>query len=236
MKKTELVTVNRNRAATYLFLSKAYEKELTEDQIDEIRTKGRLPLGPHDLDDLENTDIKEGFDLLTRYVSAMKGRDLNDVAIELAAEYASIFLGIRQIVPHPSESVYLGAEHLVMQKQRDEVLEMYRAVGLDKISAFTEPEDHIAVELSFMAHLAEKMASALEADMIDDAKRYLGFQKRFLDEHLARWTPQLCADILKAARIDFYRGVAMITRGFVSMDLSTVNYLLEELEGVKRQH
>jgi hypothetical protein len=34
---------------------------------------------------------------------------------------------------------------------------------------------------------------------------------------------------LSAARIDFYRGIAMITRGFVSMDYSTIDDFLEEL-------
>ncbi len=235
LKQTDLVTISSNRAATYLFLSKVYERELTRDQIAEMRTKARALFNPHSADDLGNPDMRNGVELLTKSVSAMEGRDLKEVETELAAEYAGIFLGVRQIVPHPSESVYAGSERLVMQRQRDEVLEMYRQMGLDKVSEFTEPEDHIAVELSFMAHLARETATALESKKVPEAKRYTELQKRFLSEHLARWTPKLCDDIQRAAKLDFYRGIAMVTRGFVSMDFSMLDDFLEELRGTVQQ-
>ena len=228
-----LVAINRNRDAIYLFLSKAQEVELTGEQIDAMR-KGNGPLvDPRSLEGLNNSDIKDGLELLSRAVAAMKGRKLEDVQVELATDFAGVFLGIRhEVVPHPSESAYSNSGRLVYQKERDEVMAMYREAGLDKVSDFTEPEDHVALELGFMARLARETASALEANRINEARRYLELQKRFLNKHLMKWVPRLCADVLKAAASEFYQGVALVTRGYVSEDASTVEDLSEQVEQI----
>ena len=159
----------------------------------------------------------------------MKGRKLEDVWTDLASDFAGIFLGVKyNILPHPSESAYTTGDHLVYQKSRDAVLSLYREAGLDKTSTFTEPEDHVAIELTFMSLLAGQTASALKADNIAESKRLIELQKRFLKEHLILWIPRLCADILKAARLDFYKGIAHMTKGFVSTDLSLLDEMAEK--------
>ena len=37
-----------------------------------------------------------------------------------------------------------------MQKERDEVLILYKSAGLELSKNFREPEDHVAIELQFM--------------------------------------------------------------------------------------
>ncbi|MEM1994309.1 MAG: molecular chaperone TorD family protein [Nitrososphaerales archaeon] len=225
LEPSEFAAINRGRATLYSFLSTIYSKELTAVAISELKNLDINILTTV----LEEPDIIKGVELLKQYINNLEGRDLKEVEVELAVEYANLFLGVQQIVPHPSESVYLSEEHLLMQKQRDEVVEMYRQIMVEVLPDFTEPEDHIAVELAFMAYLSEKTATSLEQNKIDEALQYIKYQKRFLDEHLTRWVPMLCRDILNGAKTSFYQGIAMITRGFVAADKDIVNEMLKSI-------
>ena len=98
------------------------------------------------------------------------------------------------------------------------------------MSTFTEPEDHVAIELAFMSLLARQTADALQDDRIEETKRLVELQKRFLAEHLTLWIPRMCSDILKAARQEFYKGIALVTRGYVSADVSMLEETLNKLE------
>ena len=42
------------------------------------------------------------------------------------------------------------------QEPRDRVLSAYWNAGVNKTKEFTEPEDHIAIELQFMEYLCRK--------------------------------------------------------------------------------
>ena len=116
-----------------------------------------------------------------------------------------------------------------MQKPRDDVLKIYRSMGVDKAGEFAEPEDHIALELQFMTHLCDKTSAALKDGNLLEAKECLRVQRDFLSEHLDKWVPKLAADILKSARGEFYKAVAKITKGYVAMDVQLVAELMDNL-------
>jgi TorA maturation chaperone TorD len=225
----DYVLINKNRANIFSFLSKIYEKELTNTQILEIGAKENSFPTLDAIDIPGCSEIKEGFKLMRKYFDAINSSHVDKVELDLAEDYAGIFLGVRGKVPHPSESAYRSRDGTIMQKQRDEVLELYRLMNLDKSPSFKEPEDHIAIELSFMAYLANKTASALESSYLDDAQHYLCMQKKFLEEHLARWVPRFCEDVFESARTDFYRGVAMVTKGLLKMECFMINELVDSI-------
>jgi len=116
-----------------------------------------------------------------------------------------------------------------MQKPRDDVLKIYRSMGLDKAGNFVEPEDHIALELQFMTYLCEKTSTVLKDGNFLEAKKCLEVQRDFLSEHLGKWLPKLTADILKSARGEFYKAIAKITKGYVAMDMQLVTELIDNL-------
>lgn len=64
---------------------------------------------------------------------------------------------------YPFESVHTSPKRLMMQEARDEVLAVYRSEGLDKLPSWKESEDHIALELEFMAVLGDRIVAAAEA-------------------------------------------------------------------------
>lgn len=92
----------------------------------------------------------------------------------------------------------------------------YRRFGLQSDRLYQEPDDHIGLELEFVAHLAKQALRALEQN--DQAKfdAAIDAQKKFITEHLGRWALGWCAQVQAQAKTDFYRGIAMLTRGAVT--------------------
>jgi anaerobic sulfite reductase subunit A len=226
----DYLAVNRNRCGVYTFLAKMYEREVTTELLRELSSSSSPLIQIGDLGELEKGKLKEGFQTLRGYLQGLAGRNLEEVRLELAAEYADLFLGIAGKPPHPSESVYSSNDHLVMGKARDEVLDFYRKAGLEKVKEFTEPEDHIAIELNFMALLCQRTVDVLEGNDKKKANEYLRIQKDFVEKHLAQWVPQLAKDVLEQAEVDFYKGVAMITDGFIEMEKRTIDELLGRIQ------
>jgi anaerobic sulfite reductase subunit A len=192
------------------------------DYLRDLSEKNALFFAAAQNSDLTGSGLAEGFRQIAGFASSLKGVDLGKVRLELAVEYAGLFLGVWGKPAHPSESYYLTDRQLIMQGPRDDVLKLYRAMGVDKAGVFKEPEDHIALELQFMAHLCDKTNAALQDSKFEDARKYLDVQRNFLDEHLGRWIPKLASDILKSSRHEFYRAIATITKAYVDVDKEQV--------------
>lgn len=213
----------------YAFLSRMYEKEIGLDLLKELVDVKNPVLRLDSLDGFDDVKLRKGFELLGNYLRTAVGRDLNQVKLELAVEYASLFLGVKRKPPHPSESVYASKEQSMYQESRDRVLSAYWKADVDKKKEYTEPEDHIAIELQFMEYLCRKTVEALAKNEKDEAMRHLQVQGEFVNDHLARWVPQLTKDVLESAEVDFYRGVAGITDAFIAIDSKAIRASLDEM-------
>jgi TorA maturation chaperone TorD len=220
----EVFGLVESRYSIYSFLARIYEREVTVDFLKECSAKDSPLRRMAGIEDLEEGELKKGFQELTGYVSTLANRDLGQAKLELDVEYANLFLGVA-VKTHPSESAY-SSEHLIMGKLRDEVLFEYRKEGVDKIEKFSEPEDHIAIELQFMAYLCRKTTEAAEEQKWDLARRRLEAQKEFLKKHLLSWTPKLTKVILDESKVDFYRGAARITSGFLEIEIDSLDELI----------
>lgn len=196
------------RAATYSFLARALsEDEATAAFLEALR------------DDPPATGTE-----LDAFAASLAGKgpdELEGVRRELAADHSATLLGMSRAPVPPYESVYTSPQRLMMQDARDEVLRAYRAAGLAKDAAYHVPEDHVSLELDFMAALARRCAEGLGERTPEGARRAeeaLGAQRSFMDGHLRRWVPQLADDLEARAATPFYRGVAQLLRGLVAED------------------
>ncbi len=106
----------------------------------------------------------------------------------------------------------------MMQEARDEVLAVYRSEGLDKLPSWKESEDHIALELEFMAVLGDRIVAAAEASDEAEVERLLSTQRNFLEDHLASWAPLMTADLRRFAQCGLYQGLASLTDGFLQVE------------------
>ncbi|MBI3014619.1 MAG: molecular chaperone TorD family protein [Candidatus Tectomicrobia bacterium] len=208
----------RDRYATYGFLSRIYREELTGPLLREMAGSASLQDAP--------APDSEGLTMIQEFAGGLQRADLEEVEWDLAAEYAGLFLsGAHSVSPY--ESVYTSR---VMQEARDEVLKIYMGEGLEVSQGCNEPEDHLAIELELMRRLCQKTIDSMEQDDLRTALRCLERQEQFLARHLQAWVPRFCADMEKAARSGFYKGIAKVTGEFLALDKETIRELIEAVK------
>lgn len=158
-------------------------------------------------------DIIEGLKLLETWSqSGQEGLSAAQVD-DLKADYTRLFVGVGRMSAAPWESVYYSEERLLFQESTLDVRAWYRRFGLEAVNLYKEPDDHIALELSFMAHLANLGLKALSEEDRPTFEETLAAQRGFLSEHLLPWAPLWCNLVLETAHTDFYRGLALLVRG-----------------------
>lgn len=211
--QTELCELCDARGRMYALLARLWREEADADLLRRL-CQLRLPA------DVDNPDVVEG--LATLKASAADNSD--QMLGALAREFTRLFLGSGQTAAaFPYESVYTSAGRLLMQDARDAVVKAYRAEGLERAGEFTEPEDHVAFELEFMAHLCQQTSAALRRSDDGSALTYFDKQQDFLSGHIGAWVQAFCADVLRLAELDFYKGIARVTGGFIAADARLVS-------------
>jgi len=232
-----LAKLLKDRETIYFFLGRICEKEIDEKLLDNLLACKEI-LKDNSIVKSGSTDVKNGFEELYSYLSGLSGEKekLNKTVLELAVDYADLFLGVGHFrnkgegIPHPSESTYLGG--YLYGDVVEKIFEAYLEEGLVKSPDFNEPEDHIALELYFMAHLCRKANTCLESGMYQDLLKCLNMQKTFLDEHLLKWAPRLAEDIIKYANTIFYRTVGKIMKGFLKIEGENIDKLIEHAKAL----
>lgn len=219
------VDILQKRQIIYSFLKRIYEKELSQEFLAEMQEKMKPLLTI--ADSSAPLEMKKAAKELVKFTDSIPSQDLDYLELKLAADYARLFLSLGKVPAHPSESVYL--EGTMMQNSRDEVLKTYWSFGVDKKAEFTEPEDHVAIELGFLMYLCRKCIEALKNKDVKEARRYLQGQQGFLEEHLARWVPKLVKDISDVGQTPLYKAIGVLTREFIEIDLSVIKGLLEQM-------
>lgn len=137
--------------------------------------------------------------------AALRGLDspLSQTTLdELAADYAAIYLTYAYRAS-PCESVWLDQEGLSMQAPMFQVREFYRHFDLAAANWRMRPDDHLVIELHFLACL-----------MQDEHPQALPEAARFLDEHLLRWLPQFARRVATRCATPFYAGAALLTAAY----------------------
>ena len=226
MQPDDLPKIIQKRQLIYAFLKRIYEKEIPKEFLAEMPEKIKPLLTIVEL--LPSVEAGRLVKELIQFTDTIPSQDLDELETRLAADFARLFLSINKVPPHPSESTY--REGTMMLHSRDEALETYWSFGIDKKKEFTEPEDHIALELNFLMYLCEKAGEALKNGDAKEAKTYIQGQKDFLEMHLVKWVPKLVKDILDTAQTPFYKAIAVLTKEYIEMDLSATKDLLEQLK------
>lgn len=165
----------------------------------------------------EQPYVVKGLALLTEWCNSFGDHSLR----ELVIDHTRLFTGMANIPVAPWESVYFSDEREVFKGQTLDVRAWYRRFGLEAIEFRKEPDDHIGLELVFMAHLAGLGLVACESADEERLNEILEAQKGFLSKHLLRWGPLWCSLVEEHARTDFYRGMAFVLRGAL-LEMATV--------------
>ena len=136
----------------------------------------------------------------------------------LLLDYTRLFLGPNQVIAQPYGSTWLSAEKTLVGESSMAVQKLYEEGGFEIAEDFRELPDHIAAELEFLYLLIFRQNQAHrtgDADALDSAT---SLRKRFLGEHLGRWTGPFTAAVRSGAQSAFYRELAELTDRFVTME------------------
>ena len=171
----------------------------------------------------EVPDVKAGMKLLKEWNDKNK-EGLSDEAFELIKDdYTRLFIGPGAVLAPPWESIYFHQERVIFQKQTLEVREWYCRFGLESVKLYNEPDDHIGLELAFVSHLAGLAYAVFEQKEQEKFEQLIAAQKQFLSEHTLQWAAGWSKLVVEHTRTDFFRGIALITRGV----LTELAYILD---------
>ncbi len=196
----------------YIYPEKAWLQSLADE---DVFTES--PLG--------NTqpDVQRGLALLQGWAQSARGGMSSEAFDDLRVDYTRLFLGVDKVLAPPWESVYFNEERMVFQEQTVQVRAWYRRFGLEAENRHQEPDDHIGLELIFIAHLAQQALAALDQQEQAAFENMLAAQRQFLANHLLRWAPQWCSLAQANAHTDFFRGLAQLTQGILAEVATTLH-------------
>lgn len=212
-----IIELMESRANVYRMLSRCYGHEVDAGFAQELS---------------EEFAFESSDDGLSQSLDALRSgvESLDDEELEmLAVDFDRVFFGMGPLTARhafPYESVYTSDRGILMQEAYAQVVRTYREQHLAKDSSFSEPEDHLAVELSFMATLADRTAAFLREGHEEAAEETLTRQLSFAEEHLLNWIDRFCID-LAAAAPGFYGALADFTIGFVRADAAAIAEMLD---------
>lgn len=137
---------------------------------------------------------------------------------ELQSEYAHCFVGPADLPAPPFESVHTDRRRTLLTETTLKVRRTYQASGFEPELCRRVPDDHVALELDFMAELGSRaLACALEGNDAT-AREYLKTSRKFLDDHLGVWAPKFARAMEEKANAPFYGKLASCAALFAAAD------------------
>lgn len=162
-----------------------------------------------------------GLALLDQYMKQATATDASLAAAveELAADYADLFLTFGKRLA-ANESFWLTDDHIERQEPMFDVRGWYAHYGVAAENWRMRPDDHLVLQLAFVARLLQ---SGNEAARLDAG--------RFLDRHLLRWSKDLFGGVARRADTAFFGGLALVSEAI----LEAVRTMLVEITGEPRK-
>lgn len=169
-------------------------------------------------------ELTEGGRELKRYLCVQDPSRLPEICEKEKAEYMRL-LNDRTVSPFSArEAIQLGRE----QEFCNELSELYASAGIVFKKCSGEADDHISIELEFMAVMHERML--FNSFSVRSAMELLDIQERFLEEHLLKWMPQFCTLLKEATNSPLYLSLSRMLEEFLPQDLQMLQAWRASLE------
>ncbi len=215
----ELKILNEKRAEIYWWLSSLFFKELSEQDIAryhsaEVRT---FLSGLADEQSL-NREVKHLVEALNRL------QNRQDAQLELAADFCDLFLKSDRDSALPYASVYTD-KGLLNGKPAQQMRELLGAHGVKVEQNLNEPEDHLAIQLDFLAHLAISANQIEHSAQLSSARQA---QSDFISQHLLTWLPAFAERCTQFDAFGLYSAAARLALAFIQQDKHCLDELFQE--------
>lgn len=132
---------------------------------------------------------------------------------QTSVEFHRLFVGPHHVPCPPWGSIYLDEGRLFGPTSL-EVARLYARHGFAIPEGKSEPSDHIAYELSFLAELLALAESTDDAIAQRDATAEA---RQFLDQFVIPWFPLFAESVRTEDRDGLYRGLVEVTDGLLQL-------------------
>lgn len=164
---------------------------------------------------------------LQEYLGKLAPFELLEVCQTETLEYERLFSGPDALLSRICESMYRTSDPRSGQRCVQQIQESYADSGIVFNKLQNETDDHLAIELEFIAVASEHMENA--QDLPECRLMWLDTQIDFLEDHLLRWTPRLSDELTALAHTPLYREIGHILSEFIPYDLQMLRLLRKDL-------
>ena len=179
---------------------------------------------------LLSEEEKDIMDRTAVFLGEIREEKQNPAFLEEAKdEYTRLFIGPMSLVAPPWESVYGQKDAMLFQESTLEVRNTYRQYGLIPEGYPHVADDSLALELHFMALLAQRGLDAFYAGKNDDLTADLTGSSDFLKKHLLVWVPKFLERTKGAKTNILYPQMCLVLDEFLRKDAETVKEVLQAL-------
>lgn len=195
-------------AAAWTVFSTAYGRLPEPGFVDALRSAEQLAGWPYD-----DRESRSGIRLLVGSGDRAGRGEADEQLPALVLDHRRLFVGPRPLLAAPWESVHRSREGLVFDVHTLEVRQVYRRFGLQTPALNKEPDDHVALEATFVSALAVRALDALAAGDTGGAGELVTAIGDFTREHLQQWVPDFLERVEEHASTDYHRGMSRLTAG-----------------------
>ncbi|MGG6313401.1 TorD/DmsD family molecular chaperone [Paenibacillus macerans] len=154
---------------------------------------------------------------LKAYLESIPEEDFRSACYKEAEEYERLFTGHEALIAS-CESIYrCRTEGASAFACISDVRKIYMDNGIVFNKLNGERDDHIALELEFMAVLAEGMLT--KGNLQQSCLALADAQIHFLESHLLQWARSFAKEMLQATSSPLYTGLAELMEEFLAEDL-----------------
>ncbi|AGA70751.1 putative component of anaerobic dehydrogenase [Desulfitobacterium dichloroeliminans LMG P-21439] len=179
--------------------------------------------------DAANLQMQNGLNKLIRCTEELERLSASQAIQEIHFEYTDLFLGPGQPKAPPWESVYRTPEKLVFGGPTLQVRELFRQNGFEFKFKHRMPEDHMGLELIFLASAGDRLCEALTSDSEETStKAVIESQISFIKDHPLTWIADFSKDASLHGSIGFYPGLIELIWGVLLWDLELLEEMNEE--------
>lgn len=177
----------------------------------------------------DHSSIKEGLTAINNWYSQNSSVVDASAIQELKLDHDELFFGLGAKTS-PYGSVYLSKEHLLFEEQTIQVRKWFAQYGMRVEQQHKIPDDHIGLEVSFLAHLALLTIRACESENKELLHGLLKDQRNFIVEQPLLWVDEWLARIYTYGNTDLYKGLAKLIAGSLRTVETQLTSFIEEFE------
>ncbi len=179
-----------------MFFHRIFAKTMDDETFKDLQQLGNMEFFFDD--STENEEL---------YYAQLKQSIAEEKLLDIAVDYASLFVGPAALKAPPWSSTYLSDESEIFTSVTMWVEAYYKKYHVILDNKDREPCDHFALEFNFLAILLNHYLHCANAEAENYIKKDI---ETFLQEHFLFWLPKVLQKVVDNSQTNFYKSAAML--------------------------